>query len=78
LIGGIMHRTIEALYKDGRIIPLGELIPVREAKVLVTFLDENRRQTAAPGKKNTLKLKTYHCGGKIRDFTREDAYADRI
>jgi hypothetical protein len=73
-----MHRTIEALYKDGRIIPLGEMIPVREAKVLVTFLDEKRRQTAAPGRKNTLKLKTYHCGGKIRDFTREDAYVARI
>jgi hypothetical protein len=73
-----MHRTIEALYKDGRIIPLGEMIPVREAKVFITFLDEKKRRTAAPGKKNTLKLKTYHCGGKIRDFTREDAYVDRI
>jgi len=47
---GIMHRTIEALYNDGRIIPLGEMIPVREAKVLITFLDENRRRTAAPGR----------------------------
>jgi hypothetical protein len=54
------------------------MIPVREAKVLVTFFDEKKRQTVAPGKKNTLKLKTYHCGGKIRDFTREDAYVDRI
>jgi hypothetical protein len=33
---------------------------------------------AVTGKKNTLKLKTYHFGGKIRDFTREDAYVDRI
>jgi hypothetical protein len=73
-----MHRTIEALYKDGRIIPLGEMIPVREAKVLVTFLDEKRRRTAAPGREKTLKLKTYLCGGKIREFTREDAYVARI
>jgi hypothetical protein len=73
-----MHRTIEALYKDGRIFPIGDMIPVREAKVLVTFLDEKRKRMAPPGKKNTLKLKTYHCGGKIRDFTREDAYVDRI
>ena len=73
-----MHRTIEALYKNGKIIPLGEMIPVREAKVLITFLDEKKRQAAAPGRKKTLKLKTYHCGGKIRDFTREDAYVDRI
>jgi len=73
-----MHRTIEAFYKDGRIIPLGEAIPVREAKVLVTFLDENKKRKAAPGKNKTLKLKTYLCGGKIRNFTREDAYAERI
>jgi len=26
------------------------MIPVREAKVLITFLDENRRRTAAPGR----------------------------
>jgi len=78
LIGGIMHRTIEALYIDGRIIPLGEMIDVREAKVLVTFMDDKKRRTAAPGKKKTLKLKTYRCGGKIRDFTRKDAYDSRI
>jgi hypothetical protein len=78
LIGEIMNRTIEALYKDGRIIPLGEIIPVREAKVLVTFLDETRRRAAAPGRKNTLKLKTYHCGGKILYFTRKDSYVDGI
>jgi hypothetical protein len=77
-MGGVMHRTIEALYKDGRIIPLGDMIPVSEAKVLVTFLDEKRRRTVVPGRKRTLKLKTYLCGGKLRDFTREDAYADRI
>lgn len=73
-----MHRTIEALYKDGRIIPMGEMIPVSEAKVLVTFLDEKRRRTVTPGKKKTLKFKTYLCGGKLRHFTREDAYVDRI
>jgi hypothetical protein len=53
------------------------MIPVRETKVLVTFLDEKKRQTAAPGRKKTVKLKTYHCGGKIWEFTREDAYVDR-
>jgi hypothetical protein len=73
-----MHRTIEVLYKDGRIIPLGEVIPMREARVLLTFLDEKKRRTAAPGKNKTRKLKTYLCGVKIRNFTREDAYAERI
>jgi hypothetical protein len=73
-----MHKTIEALYKNGRIIPLEEMIPVNEAKVLVTFLDEKSvRRVALTGKK-TLKLKTYLCGGKLRDFSREDAYVDRI
>jgi hypothetical protein len=72
-----MHRTIEALYKDGRIIPLGEMIPVREAKVFVTFLEEEKRPTVVR-KNKALMLKTYHCGGKIMDFTREDAYVARI
>ena len=69
-----MHRTIEALYKDGRIIPLEEKIPVSEARVLVTFLEEKRSRVPACGKKKILKFKTYLCGGKLRDFTREDAY----
>jgi hypothetical protein len=74
--GVVMHKTIEALYKDGKIIPLGDIIPVREAKVLVTFIEEEKRK--APTKKRSLKFKTYRCGGKLRDFTREDAYDARI
>ena len=72
-----MHKTIEALYKDGKIIPLDGTIPKREAKVLITFLDVNKRR-AVTGMKRGLKLKTYHCEGKLRDFTRDDAYAARI
>jgi hypothetical protein len=71
-----MHRTIEALYKNGKIIPLGDVIPVREARVLVTFIEEEKRK--APARKKTLKFKIYRCGGKLRDFTREDAYVARI
>jgi hypothetical protein len=71
-----MHRTIEALYKDGKIIPVGDIIPVREARVLVTFIDDDK--TKAPAKKKGLKFKTYRCGGKLRDFTREDAYDTKI
>jgi hypothetical protein len=74
--GVVMHRTIEALYRDGKIIPLGDVIPVREARVLVTFIEEDKGK--APKKKKTLKFKTYRCGGKLRDFTREDAYDTRI
>ncbi len=72
-----MYKTIEALYEDGKIIPLDGTIPLREAKVLVTFLDVNKRR-AVSGKKTGLKLRTYHCAGKLRDFTGEDAYAARI
>jgi len=71
----VMHRTIEALYKDGKIIPMGDTIPVKEARVFVTFIDDTIK---VPAKKKGLKLKTYRCGGKIRDFTREDAYDTRI
>lgn len=71
-----MHKTIEALYKDGKIIPLGDVITVREARVLVTFINEDKGK--ARKKKKTLKFKTYRCGGKLRDFTREDAYDTRI
>lgn len=74
--GAVMHRTIEALYKNGKIIPLGDIIPVREARVLVTFIEEEKGKT--PAKKKTLNFKTYRCGGKLRDFTREDAYDTRI
>jgi len=71
-----MYRTIEALYKEGRIIPIRDLIPVREARVLVTFIDDDK--VNAPAKKKGLKFKTYRCGGKLKDFTREDAYDTRI
>lgn len=71
-----MHRTIEALYKDGKIIPLEDFLPVKEARVLVTFIDDDKG--TRPRKKKIVKMKTYHCKGKIRDFTREDAYVARI
>ena len=72
-----MYKTIAALYKDGKIIPLDGTIPMGEAKVLITFLDVNKRR-AVLGKKKGLKLKTYHCDGKLRNFTRDDAYAAGI
>lgn len=66
-----MHKTIEALYKDGKIIPLVGTFPLREAKVLITFLDVHKHRVVI-GKKKGLKLRTYHCAGKLRDFARED------
>ncbi|MFH1950230.1 MAG: hypothetical protein ABIL06_01295 [Pseudomonadota bacterium] len=72
-----MHKTIEALYKDGKIIPLADAIPAKEARVLITFLESGKRGKAVTKKKG-LKLTTYRCGGKIRGFSREDAYDSRI
>jgi len=72
-----MHKTIKALYKDGKIIPLADAIPAREARVLITFLDSDKRGKAVAKRKGR-KLTTYRCGGKLRDFTREDAYDSRV
>ena len=72
-----MHKTIEALYKNGKIIPLADTIPAKEARVFITFLDSGK-QGKVVGKKKGLKLTTYRCRGKLRDFTREDAYDSRI
>ncbi len=74
--GVFMHRTIEALYKNGKIISTGDFIPVREARVLITFIDDDK--VKAPARKRVWKFKTYRCGGKHRDFNREDAYETRI
>jgi len=74
--GVFMHRTIEALYKNGKIIPTGDFIPVRKARVLITFIDDDKLM--APVKKRVWKFKTYRCGGTLKDFSREDAYETRI
>ena len=72
-----MHKTIEAIYKDGQIISLSGPVPAREARVLITFLESGKPRKAVMKRKG-MKLKTYRCGGKFRDFTREDAYDSRI
>ena len=71
-----MEKTIEALYRDGKIFPLTEIIPVKEGRVLITFLDNTKKKKDL-SKRKTLKLTTYHSGGKLRDFTRDDAYEYR-
>ena len=35
-----MYSTIEAIYKDGKIIPTGDSLPAGTHKVLVTMIDE--------------------------------------
>lgn len=73
-----MYKTIEALYKNGKIIPTKEQIPVREARVLITILDKTKEAINIRGKKLSRKLTVYKCEGRLRGFTREDAYENRI
>jgi len=74
-----MYKTIEALYKNGKIIPTKEQIPVRESRVLITILDKTKEAINIRGKKlSRSKLTVYKCEGRLRGFTREDAYESRI
>ena len=38
-----MYKTIEAMYDNGKILPLYEKIPNGKSKVLITILDESRK-----------------------------------
>lgn len=73
-----MYKTIEALYKNGKIITTGERIPVKEAKVLITILDKAGEVIATRIKKISRELTVYKCEGGLREFSREDAYESRI
>ena len=46
-----MYKTIEALYKNGRIYPIGKAIPIMNARVLLTILDTDEQ----PRKKQPTK-----------------------
>ncbi|MFH0814348.1 MAG: hypothetical protein V2A69_16155 [Pseudomonadota bacterium] len=38
-----MYKTIKAIYKNGKIIPIKEIMPIKEARVLITILDKDNR-----------------------------------
>jgi hypothetical protein len=40
-----MYKTIEALYKNGRIYPVGEKLNTKQARVLLTIIDEPENKT---------------------------------
>jgi hypothetical protein len=42
--GAVMLRTIEALYKNGKIVPQGDAIPVREAIVCWSHLSRKKKE----------------------------------
>ena len=43
-----MYKTIEAIYKNGRIYPIKEKISVKKAKVLLTIIDEHEAVSQRP------------------------------
>ena len=58
-----MYKTIEAIYRDGSVFPLKDEIPVRYAKILITFLSENETVSGMSGhilKKYQGILKNFH------------------
>jgi len=44
-----MFKTIEALYENGKIIPLNDVIPFKKAKVLITILEEKNTEGMKAG-----------------------------
>ena len=43
-----MYKTIEAIYKNGRIYPIKEKISIKKAKVLLTIIDEPEAVSQRP------------------------------
>ena len=43
-----MYKTIEAIYKNGRIYPIKEKISIKKAKVLLTIIDETEALKQRP------------------------------
>jgi hypothetical protein len=73
-----MYKTIEAIYKNGKIILEKERMPVKESRVLITILDKAKEAISPRIRKPSSKLTVYKCKGKLKDFSREDAYENRI
>lgn len=45
-----MYKTIEAIYKDGKLIPLNEPLNLNNARVLITVLEEDIENRGLTGK----------------------------
>jgi hypothetical protein len=43
-----MYKTIEAIYKNGRIYPIKEKISIKKAKFLLTIIDEPEALSQRP------------------------------
>lgn len=73
-----MYKTIEAIYKNGKIILEKEQMPVKESRVLIIILDKAKEAISPRRKKPSSKLTVYKCKGKLKEFSRADAYENRI
>ena len=45
-IGGNMYRTVEAIYKEGQIIPLEEIEAEEQSKLLIIVLNQDKKSTS--------------------------------
>ncbi len=63
-------KTIEAIYDNGKIIPIGENIEKKKARVLVIFLDEDTDENTNDVKGiSASELLKY--SGKIKNFNED-------
>ena len=58
---------------DGKIILPSDLKNIFNHKVEIVVLDKENKN-----KKKILNIPSYSCGGKIKDFTRDELYEPRI
>ncbi len=49
-----MYKTIEAIYKNGRVYPVDKSLRIKNARVLLTFIDNEPSKKVSPSKKFSL------------------------
>jgi hypothetical protein len=63
-------KTIEAIYDNGKIIPIGEDIKKKKARVLLTFLDEDTDDNTNDVKGISASILLEY-SGKIKTFNED-------
>ena len=58
---------------DGKIILPPDLSNIFNHKVEIVVLDKEIKN-----KRNVIEIPSFHCGGKLANFTREELYEPRI
>ena len=68
-----VHKLETTITQDGKIYLPTKLRSIFSHRVEITLKDKENK---APGKK--LEIPTFLCGGKLKDFSREEIYDDRF